>query len=520
MGSWVLLEVPLGEAAVTFDIEKAVCSHGLFMMAPNHWDPLSKTLSRPLNLCLSPLSPPLHYHDGDTKENNVMVRVSHPPDSPLSLHVKVCCFSHSLTPQQKQQLLVVRMLRLTDNDERNVREYRKIVASISEQEQIRSDSLRSFSGRVFRSPTLFEDMVKCILLCNCQWSRTLSMAKALCELQAELQHQSSSLSVTESEGMNSSALKAETEKFIPNTPVRKDLERKLPVSKISKKSAETEKFIPKTPVRKDLERKLPVSKISKKLTTKFSQTKAELEVGVNLRVDSDITTILDSSPNFIQDHVEIDSEPFLASNELFTANSNSVSDLQSSGEREPYAYDRTGNFPSPRELAILDGTFLAKRCNLGYRASRIIKLAKGIVEGKIQLRHLEEVCKEANLSSYDKVAMQLSEIDGFGPFTCANVLMCMGYYHVIPTDSETIRHLKQVHGKSSTIQTIKRDVEIIYGKFAPFQFLGYWAEMWHFYEQRFGKLSVMPYSDYKLITSSNMRTKRSCKNKRTKMSQQ
>lgn len=23
-------------------------------------------------------------------------------------------------------------------------------------------------GRVFRSPTLFEDMVKCILLCNCQ----------------------------------------------------------------------------------------------------------------------------------------------------------------------------------------------------------------------------------------------------------------------------------------------------------------------------------------------------------------
>ena len=25
-------------------------------------------------------------------------------------------------------------------------------------------------GRVFRSPTLFEDMVKCILLCNCQLS--------------------------------------------------------------------------------------------------------------------------------------------------------------------------------------------------------------------------------------------------------------------------------------------------------------------------------------------------------------
>jgi hypothetical protein len=38
----------------------------------------------------------------------------------------------------------------------------------------------------------------------------------------------------------------------------------------------------------------------------------------------------------------------------------------------------------------------------------------------------------------------LKGIDGFGPFTCANVLMCMGFYHVIPTDSETIRHLRQV----------------------------------------------------------------------------
>jgi hypothetical protein len=41
------LVLPLGEAAETFQLEKAVCSHGLFMMAPNQWDPLSKTLLRP-----------------------------------------------------------------------------------------------------------------------------------------------------------------------------------------------------------------------------------------------------------------------------------------------------------------------------------------------------------------------------------------------------------------------------------------------------------------------------------------
>ncbi|KAI6678936.1 hypothetical protein NL676_039732 [Syzygium grande] len=136
-------------------------------------------------------------------------------------------------------------------------------------------------------------------------------------------------------------------------------------------------------------------------------------------------------------------------------------------------WDVAGNFPSPRELARLDECFLAKRCNLGYRA------------GQIRLR----------------------QIDGFGPFTCANVLTCMGFYHAIPTDSETIRHLKQVHGKNSTIQTALSDVDDIYGRYAPFQFLAYWAELWNFYGERFGNLSAMPLSNYKLITATNMKEK-------------
>ncbi|KAK4845416.1 hypothetical protein QYF36_004757 [Acer negundo] len=119
-------------------------------------------------------------------------------------------------------------------------------------------------------------------------------------------------------------------------------------------------------------------------------------------------------------------------------------DLRSASEgRESYACDRIGNFPSPRELANLDESFLAKRCGLGYRAGRILKLAQAIVEGRIHLKQLEEVCNEASLTSYDRLAEQLSKIYGFGPFTCANVLVCMGFYHVIPSDSETVRHLKQ-----------------------------------------------------------------------------
>lgn len=43
------------------------------------------------------------------------------------------------------------------------------------------------------------------------------------------------------------------------------------------------------------------------------------------------------------------------------------------------------------------------------------------------------------------------------------------------------------------------------------------SEVWHFYEEWFGKVSEMPHSDYKLITAANMRPKRSGKCKKLKI---
>lgn len=63
------------------------------------------------------------------------------------------------------QAQVSRMLRLSESEEKAVREFRKICIYGDDDDH----KNRSFDGRVFRSPTLFEDMVKCILLCNCQW---------------------------------------------------------------------------------------------------------------------------------------------------------------------------------------------------------------------------------------------------------------------------------------------------------------------------------------------------------------
>lgn len=54
------------------------------------------------------------------------------------------------------------MLRLSEAEEKAVREFREVHGCGG------GDRNGSFVGRVFRSPTLFEDMVKCMLLCNCQ----------------------------------------------------------------------------------------------------------------------------------------------------------------------------------------------------------------------------------------------------------------------------------------------------------------------------------------------------------------
>lgn len=239
------------------------------------------------------------------------------------------------------------------------------------------------------------------------------MAKALCELQLELSNSD--------------------KKFSP--------------------SVESDHFIPKTPAAKETRKKAGVCKSSKNLSARLAEAQAATEEDIVLTIGS--AHVLDCSPKIgglsSKEISSNEHEDFILGSDISQTPSNlyddnpcSSSDLHSAEEVELNALNGMGNFPSPRELAKLDESFLAKRCNVGYRANRIINLARGVVENRIPLKEIEECCSKPNLSNYDELGRQLKEIDGFGAFTCANVLMCLGYYHVIPTDSETIRHLKQV----------------------------------------------------------------------------
>nr|GMC52807.1 DNA-3-methyladenine glycosylase [Ipomoea batatas] len=145
----------------TFKLEKATCNHGFFMMAPNHWDTLTKTFTRPLRL---------------TTSLSVTVSVSKPPtQNQLLLKIHHATL---LSPEDQHAIKaqVARMFRLSVVDENAIQEFHKLHLDARNQE----------FGRLFRSPSLFEDIVKTLLLCNCNWQRSLEMAKALCKFQYEL----------------------------------------------------------------------------------------------------------------------------------------------------------------------------------------------------------------------------------------------------------------------------------------------------------------------------------------------
>ncbi|GAB2278275.1 hypothetical protein Dimus_012964 [Dionaea muscipula] len=277
-----------------------------------------------------------------------------------------------------------------------------------------------------------------------RWPRTLSMARALCELQLELQDPSRRVSTREFDHTNFKTATVQTEHFTPGTPAAKEADRRHKCLKC-----------PKVLCGGDAVDTMGNDGISR----------------MNCAQVSHCTSVQDNS---LPIPVSTKKEDYSCESDMHTK---AVRKCEAaSGEREPCSYPEIGNFPSPEEIASVDEMFLAKRCNLGYRAGRILKLAQDIVEGRIELKQLEELCADFSLSNYVNADEKLKVINGFGPFTRGNVLMCMGFYNVVPADSETMRHLKQVHARSTTTHTVQRAVEELYREFEPFQFLAYWYD--------------------------------------------
>ncbi|MCC6284020.1 MAG: hypothetical protein IT439_01775 [Phycisphaerales bacterium] len=143
-----------------FLLHRDACSYGYFRLAPNLWTPDTRTLTRILDLPAGPvtlhLTQPPGGGRGDAALRGRPLRIV--PSRPLDAGERA-----------EVSRAVERMLRLTETDA-HLRAFHKADPRWK----------ASGRGRLFRSPSLFEDVVKTVTSCNVTWPGTIAMNRALC----------------------------------------------------------------------------------------------------------------------------------------------------------------------------------------------------------------------------------------------------------------------------------------------------------------------------------------------------
>ncbi len=160
-GSALTLRVPSD-----FHLARDYCSYGYFLLAPNHWDPVSSTLFRVLDLAQGPTVVRVNQAgpvQGVRRRLDLSLC-----GNPLRVQA-----SRTLTrPEQAQtKRLLSRMLRLDED-----------AALLAAFHRVDPRWKRSGRGRLMRSPTLFEDVIKTVTSCNVTWPGTIQMNRRLCEV--------------------------------------------------------------------------------------------------------------------------------------------------------------------------------------------------------------------------------------------------------------------------------------------------------------------------------------------------
>lgn len=141
-----------------YNLARDVCSYGYFLLAPNHWDVNTQTLITTLHLQGGPASCRLSQDASRPSAEASPVRAR---------------FDRSLTRAEQLQAreALSRMLRLDESAEQ-----------LGAFHKVDPRWKASGRGRLFRSATLFEDVVKTVTSCNVAWPSTVNMNRRLCEV--------------------------------------------------------------------------------------------------------------------------------------------------------------------------------------------------------------------------------------------------------------------------------------------------------------------------------------------------
>ncbi len=132
---------------------------------------------------------------------------------------------------------------------------------------------------------------------------------------------------------------------------------------------------------------------------------------------------------------------------------------------------RGGAFPEPRDIARVTVDDLQRECRLGYRAKSIHALARGVVEGSIDLPRIAD-----SSQSTEQLFASYRSLPGIGPYGAAHLLAMDGRHDFIAVDSEFRRFVRERYHKGRHVSD--RTMLRHYTKWGRWKYLAYWSELW------------------------------------------
>lgn len=129
-------------------------------------------------------------------------------------------------------------------------------------------------------------------------------------------------------------------------------------------------------------------------------------------------------------------------------------------------------FPDPEDIVRFRPDELQEDCRLGYRAKSIHMLAKGIVDGAIDLARISDPAQ-----STEELFKSYRTLPGIGPYGAAHLLAMDGRHDFIAVDTEFRRFVRERYHKGRAVS----DAAMLrrYAKWGRWKYLAYWAELWN-----------------------------------------
>lgn len=157
-GSTLTLAVP-----ADYVLRRDVCSYGYFLLAPNRWEPADQTFATVLHAGDGPVGVIVSQPGADAGRSQMARRGAGRP-----LRVR-CSRRLERSEQRVVRARLTRMLRLDES-----------AATLAAFHRVDPRFKATGRGRLMRSASLFEDVIKTVTSCNVQWPSTVHMNERLC----------------------------------------------------------------------------------------------------------------------------------------------------------------------------------------------------------------------------------------------------------------------------------------------------------------------------------------------------